>query len=170
MKITLCEVQDGDVAVFWTHMSEPAAQRIAAVTRDYHYDRALFDEHWAKVRSDSAVTVRTVLADGAVVGHAAVFGPPDEREVTYWISATHWGRGVASAALQDLVALEPVRPLHAHTAADNTGSLRVLEKCGFTLTGRGRIFAQARDAEIDELALTLTSRHRPRSEAPAPVA
>jgi hypothetical protein len=31
----------------------------------------------------------------------------------------------------------------------------VLEKCGFTITGRGRIFAQARGEEIDELALPL---------------
>ncbi|MBZ4018910.1 GNAT family N-acetyltransferase [Streptomyces purpurogeneiscleroticus] len=155
MKITLREVLDSDVAVFWAHMSEQTAQRMAAVTRKYHYDRRLFDAHWVKVCSDSAVTVRTVLADEAVAGHAAVFGPSDEREVTYWIASAYWGRGVASAALRKLIALEPARPLHAHAAADNAGSLRVLEKCGFTITGRGRIFAQARGDEIDELALTL---------------
>lgn len=38
---------------------------------------------------------------------------------------------------------------------DNAGSIRVLQKCGFALTGRGRIFAQARGEEIDEVALTL---------------
>ncbi|MEO3753358.1 GNAT family N-acetyltransferase [Streptomyces sp. B6B3] len=155
MKITLREVLDSDVALFWAHISEPTAQRMAAVTRTYHYDRELFDAHWAKVRANSAVTVRTVLADDAVAGHAAVFGPPDEREVTYWIASAYWGRGVASAALRELIALEPARPLHAHAAADNAGSLRVLEKCGFTITGRGRIFAQARGDEIDEVALTL---------------
>jgi RimJ/RimL family protein N-acetyltransferase len=155
MKITLREVQDSDVAVFWSHTSEQTAQRMAAVTRTYHYDRGLFDAHWAKVRANSAVTVRTVLADEVVAGHAAVFGPSDEREVTYWIAAAYWGRGVASAALRELIALEPARPLHAHAAADNAGSLRVLEKCGFTITGRGRIFAQARGDEIDEVALTL---------------
>src|SRR4051794_37315704 len=104
MKITLREVLDSDVAVFWTHVNEPAAQRMAAVTRRYHYDRGLFDAHWAKVRSDSTVTVRTVLADEAVAGHAAVFGPPDEREVTYWIASAYWGRGVATAALRELIA------------------------------------------------------------------
>jgi RimJ/RimL family protein N-acetyltransferase len=155
MKIALREVRESDVAVFWAHVSEQAAQRMAAVTRAYHYDRGLFDAHWAKVRSDSSVTVRTVLADEAVAGHAAVFGPPDEREVTYWIASAYWGHGVATAALRELIALEPTRPLHAHTAADNAASLRVLQKCGFTITGHGRIFAQARGHEIDELALTL---------------
>lgn len=155
MRIVLREVLDSDVAAFWAHMSEPAAQRMAAIMARHHYDRGLFDAHWTKVRSDPAITMRTVLSDGAVVGHVAVFGPPDEREVTYWIASAYWGRGVASAALRDLIALEPVRPLHAHVAADNAGSLRVLEKCGFTVTGRARIFARARGVEIDELALTL---------------
>ncbi|OEU94811.1 GNAT family N-acetyltransferase [Streptomyces oceani] len=156
MRITLREVADSDVDVFWTHMSEPAAQWMAAVTREYHYDRGRFDAHWATVRSDPAVTVRTVLVDEAVAGHAAAFGPPDEREVTYWIASAYWGRGVAGAALRGLVALERTRPLHAHVAADNAGSLRVLEKCGFTVTGRGqRIFARARGEKIEELSLTL---------------
>ncbi|RKN35161.1 GNAT family N-acetyltransferase [Streptomyces hoynatensis] len=155
MRVTLREVRDGDVAVFWAHASERAARRMAAVTGAYHDDRDLFRAHWATVRADATVTVRTVLADGAVAGHAAVFGPPGEREVTYWIASAYWGRGVAGAALRELLALEPARPLHAHAAADNAGSLRVLEKCGFTVTGRGRIFARARGEEIDEVALTL---------------
>ncbi|MFD7260382.1 hypothetical protein [Streptomyces sp. NPDC059874] len=50
------------------------------MTRGYHYDRGDFDTHWAKVRDDPAVTLRTVLRDGEVVGHVAVYGPPDERE------------------------------------------------------------------------------------------
>lgn len=155
VRIALREVLDSDVPIFWVQMSDREAQRMAAVTGKYQYDRGLFDSHWAKVRSDSAVMVRTVLADDAVAGHAAVFGPPDEREVTFWIDPAYWGRGVATAALRELIALEPARPLHAYAAADNAGSLRVLEKCGFAVTERGRIFAQARGGEIDECALTL---------------
>lgn len=47
------------------------------------------------------------------------------------------------------------RPLHARAAADNAGSVRVLEKCGFTVTGTDRGYANARGAEIDEVLLTL---------------
>ncbi|MFC9583568.1 GNAT family N-acetyltransferase [Streptomyces yangpuensis] len=153
--ISLRDVRDSDLPAFWEQLSDPAARHVAAVTRDHHYDRVLFESHWARVRSDPGVLVRTVLADDDVVGHAAVYGPPDEREVTYWIGREHWGRGIATAALAALVGLEGTRPLHAHAAADNTGSIRVLEKCGFVVTGHGRGFARARDGEIDEVHLTL---------------
>jgi RimJ/RimL family protein N-acetyltransferase len=155
VEITLRDVRDADLEVFWALMSDEQAQHMAAVTRGYHYDRAAFDAHWDTVRSDPAVIMRTVLADGEVAGHAAVFGPPDEREVTYWVDRAYWGRGVATAALAGMLGLEHTRPVHAHAAADNTGSIRVLQKCGFVITGRGRIFAQARGEEIDEVALTL---------------
>jgi RimJ/RimL family protein N-acetyltransferase len=155
VEIALRDVRDSDLPVFWAQTSDERAQYMAAVTRGYHHDRAAFDAHWAKVRSDPAVIVRTVLADGEVAGHAAVFGPPDEREVTYLVDRAYWGRGVASAALAALLGLERIRPLHAHAAADNAGSIRVLQKCGFAITGRGRIFARARGEEIDEVALTL---------------
>ncbi|HEY3958858.1 MAG TPA: GNAT family N-acetyltransferase [Streptosporangiaceae bacterium] len=155
MEITLRDVRDSDLPVFWAQSSDERAQHMAAVTRGYHYDRAAFDAHWDKVRSDPAVIVRTVLAGGEVAGHAAVYGPPGEREVTYWVDRAYWGRGVATAALAALLGLEPARPLHAHAVADNTGSIRVLQKCGFTITSRGRVFAQARGEEIDEVSLTL---------------
>ncbi|EST20995.1 hypothetical protein N566_27790 [Streptomycetaceae bacterium MP113-05] len=151
----LREVRDSDLPAFWAQLNDPAAQHMAAVTREYHYDRRAFAAHWAKVRTDPAVTVRTVVADEVVVGHAAVYGPPDEREVTYWIDSAHWGRGIATEALTLLIGLEPVRPLYAHAAADNTGSLRVLARCGFTVVGRGTASARARDEEIEEVLLTL---------------
>lgn len=153
--ISLREVRDSDLPFFWAQLTDPAAQHMAAATRNYHYDQGHFDRHWAKVRADPAVIVRTILADDEVVGHAAAYGPPDEREVTYWIDRAHWGRGIATAALTILVDLVGTRPLYAHAAADNAGSIRVLEKCGFVITGRDRSFARARDHEIDEVLLTL---------------
>lgn len=153
--ISLREVRDSDLPFFWRHVSDPEAQQVAAVTREYHYDRGRFDSHWTRVRADAEVLTRTVVADGEVVGHAAVFGPPDEREITYWMDRVHWGRGIATAALTALIDLVPTRPLHAHAAADNTGSIRVLRKCGFVITGQDRGFALARDAEIDEVVLIL---------------
>jgi hypothetical protein len=80
---------------------------MAAVTRKYHYDRGHFDQHWAKVRSDASVLLRTVLAGGVVAGHAAVFGAPSERDVTYVVGRAHWGQGIATAALAELIRIEP---------------------------------------------------------------
>ncbi|MFF8958091.1 GNAT family N-acetyltransferase [Streptomyces sp. NPDC014894] len=159
MDVSLREVRDGDLPVFYAQSIDPEAVRMAAFTAEDPSDRARFDAHWTRIRRDPSVVARTVVAeDGAVVGHAAVYGPPEEREVTYWIGREHWGRGAATAALRRLLDLIPERPLHARAAADNTGSVRVLEKCGFVTTGHERGFAPARGEEIDEVVLTLPGR------------
>jgi RimJ/RimL family protein N-acetyltransferase len=45
--------------------------------------------------------------------------------------------------------------VRARVAADNTGSIAVLEKLGFRRVGTERSFANARDAEIDEFTYRL---------------
>ncbi|QNE78095.1 GNAT family N-acetyltransferase [Streptomyces finlayi] len=155
MDVTLREVRDGDLPLFFAYMSDPEAARVAAFTSKDPTDRAAFDAHWARIRAADHILMRTVLADGAVVGNTGVYGPPDDRQVTYWIDRAHWGRGLATAALRALLGLVPERPLHARAAADNLGSVRVLRKCGFVVTGRDRGFAEARGEETDELLLTL---------------
>ncbi len=144
MPISLREVYDSDLPVFWEQQSDQVAQKVAAVTRKFHYDRGLFEAHWAKVRANPTITARTVLADDVVAGYAALFGPAGERHVTYWIGRAYWGRGVASAALPALVDLENARPLHASAAADNAASIRVLEKSGFVITGHEMLCQSAR--------------------------
>jgi RimJ/RimL family protein N-acetyltransferase len=51
--------------------------------------------------------------------------------------------------------IEVARPLYARAASDNAGSIRVLEKCGFTRAGSGRAFAHGRDEETEEVVLRL---------------
>jgi hypothetical protein len=63
--------------------------------------------------------------------------------------------------LRALIAVTPERPLHARAAADNAGSLRVLEKCGFHLTGADRDFAHGRGEEVDQQWLSRTTPPRP---------
>ena len=154
MEVALRPVHDSDLPVFFRQMNDPESLRMAAFAPKDPADRDAFDAHWARVRASSDV-VRTVLVDGDVVGSAALYGEPDEREVTYWIDRAYWGRGIATAALRALLAAVPERPLHARAAADNAGSLRVLEKCGFRVSGHDRGYANARRAEIDEVVLTL---------------
>jgi len=154
MQIVLREVHDSDLPVFFRQMNDPEALHLAAFTPKDPADRDAFDAHWKRIRASDDVQ-RTILADGDVVGSAAVYGEPGEREVTYWIDRAYWGRGIATAALRELVAQVPERPLYARAAADNAGSLRVLEKCGFRVTARASGYANARGAEIDEFVLTL---------------
>jgi RimJ/RimL family protein N-acetyltransferase len=47
------------------------------------------------------------------------------------------------------------RPLYASAARDNAASIRVLEKCGFTIRGSAKAFAGARGEEIEEVMLHL---------------
>jgi uncharacterized protein with von Willebrand factor type A (vWA) domain len=85
MDVTLREVRDADLPVFFAQMNDPEGIRMAAFTAEDPSDRALFDAHWARNRRNPENVMRTVLADdGEIAGHAAVFGPPEEREVTYW--------------------------------------------------------------------------------------
>ncbi|WLW56021.1 GNAT family N-acetyltransferase [Streptomyces sp. YU58] len=154
MQIVLREVHDSDLPVFFRQMNDPEALRMAAFTAKDPADRDAFEAHWKRIRSSDAV-IRTVLADGDVVGNAAVYGEPGEREVTYWVDRAYWGRGIATAALRALLAEVPERPLYARAAADNAGSRRVLEKCGFRLTARASGYANARGEEIDEVVLVL---------------
>ncbi|AZM52552.1 GNAT family N-acetyltransferase [Streptomyces sp. WAC 01529] len=155
MDVSLREVHDSDLPVFFRQLNDPESCHMAAFTPEDPGDRNRFDAHWAKLRASPGIDVRTVLADGDVVGNAAVYGEPGEREVTYWIDRAYWGRGLATAALRELLALIPERPLYARAAADNAGSLRVLEKCGFRESARERGYAAAREAEIDEVVLVL---------------
>ncbi|MBK3573685.1 GNAT family N-acetyltransferase [Streptomyces sp. MBT65] len=157
MEVALRPVHDSDLPVFFRQTNDPESLRMAAFTHKDPADRDAFDAHWKRIRAQADVLNRTVLVDGDVVGSAAVYGEPGEREVTYWIDRAYWGKGIATAALRDLLAEEPERPLHARVAADNAASRRVLEKCGFVVTGHDRGFANARGEEIDELLLTLTS-------------
>lgn len=154
MQIALREVHDSDLPVFYRQMNDPESLRMAAFTPKDPTDRDAFDAHWKRIRASGDV-LRTVLADGDVVGSAAVYGEPGEREVTYWIDRAYWGRGIATAALGELVAQVPERPLYARAAADNEGSLRVLHKCGFRVSARASGYANARGAEIEEFVLTL---------------
>lgn len=154
MEVVLREVHDSDLPVFFRQMNDPDSLWMAAFTPKEPADRDAFDAHWDRLRASSEV-LRTILADGDVVGSAAVYGDPGEREVTYWVDRSHWGRGIATAALRALLAEVRERPLYARAAADNAGSLRVLHKCGFRQAALARGYAQARGEEIDEVVLTL---------------
>ena len=57
-------------------------------------------------------------------------------EVTYWIDRSFWGRGFTSRALELLLHEVSVRPIRTRVASDNIGSLRVLQKVGFSPLAR----------------------------------
>lgn len=140
-------MRDADLPILFTQLQDPESVRMAGSIADDPSNRARFEAHWARNRQDPDATMRTIVGrSGEIVGHTAVFGPTGEREVTYWIGREYWGRGAASSALRELLSTVPDRPLHARAAAEDIASVRVLEKCGYLVTGheRGSRMAAAR--------------------------
>lgn len=91
--------------------------------------------HWHKIMADGDNILCTVVVDGEVAGNMVSFMMDGVREVGYWLGREFWGRGIASAALEHFLQEVKPRPLYAHAAKTNPGSIRVLEKCSFILQG-----------------------------------
>ena len=128
--VHLRDVEPDDLPIFFEHQRDPVA---VAMVVFRSRDKAEFDEHWAKILADDACLKKTIVADGQVAGNIGSFGRDGKREVGYWIDRTLWGRGIASEALAAFLHLERSRPLYAGVAPHNIASIRVLQKCGFTL-------------------------------------
>ena len=150
--VRLRSVEDGDLDAFFDHQSDAQAVEMAAFPAR---DRDQFLAHWAKLRADDALVVRTVVADGMVAGNIGSWPDDGQQLLGYWIGREHWGRGVATRALALLVDEVSVRPLYAHVAAHNVGSIRVLEKCGFRRDRAQEAAAPATDDGIEELVFVL---------------
>jgi RimJ/RimL family protein N-acetyltransferase len=142
--VSLREVREEDLPIFFEHQADHEANRMANFEAR---DRDAFMAHWAKILRDDDLLVRTVLCDGRVAGNVVSWVHDDERDVGYWIGREHWGRGIATAALEAFLAVLEERPLFAHVAEHNVGSIRVLEKCGFTNLGRVSV-ANQDDTEL----------------------
>jgi RimJ/RimL family protein N-acetyltransferase len=151
--IALRPVVESDLGPLFDQMRDPESVWMAAFTPDDPDDRTAFDAHMATVRSSSDITLRAVTCDDHLVGSIAAFVLDVRTEVTYWIDRAAWGRGIASRALELLLDLLPVRPLYARAASDNTGSLKVLQKSGFTVIGTENSFAPGRNSNIEETIL-----------------
>jgi len=150
--VKLREVREEDLPIFFEHQLDPEATRMAAFPPR---DRQEFMAHWARILADPTGPIRTVLADGAVVGNIVCWEQSGQREVGYWIGRDHWGRGIATRALAIFLEEVKARPLYAHVAAHNLGSIRVLEKCGFTVDHRERGASIRGSGEVDELVMKL---------------
>jgi RimJ/RimL family protein N-acetyltransferase len=159
-KIRLRDVEADDLPLFFEHQRDPVAVAMVAFRSR---DRAAFDQHWAKLLADETKLKKTIVvapnAFGAVlaesvVGNIGSWTSEGKREVGYWIDRAFWGRGVATEALSAFLRLEQTRPLYAGVAKHNVASIRVLQKCGFTLSRS--VEEESNDADASHVILTLT--------------
>lgn len=131
-RVRLREVREDDLPTFFEHQTDPEANRMANFgARDHD----AFMAHWAKILRDDAGVVRSVESEGLLAGNVVSWVHDGERDVGYWIGRDHWGKGIATSALMAFLGVVAERPLFAHVAMRNIGSIRVLEKCGFANLG-----------------------------------
>jgi RimJ/RimL family protein N-acetyltransferase len=141
-------VEPADVPIFFDHQDDAEAAAMAAFPRR---DREAHDAHWARILADPTVVVRAILDGDLVAGNVVGFVADGRREVGYWLGRPFWGRGLATAAVREFVELLAERPLLAHVAEHNTGSLTVLRRNGFVVVGQHRYQCD----EVVELTLRL---------------
>jgi RimJ/RimL family protein N-acetyltransferase len=151
--VTLREVEEDDLAALYEHQREPEALRMGSLrTRE----RDAFMTHWTTtILGNASVTKRTILVDGCVAGNVVSFGRDGRRLVGYWLGREFWGKGVATAALFEFLKHERERPLFAFVAKQNLGSIRVLEKCGFTIDEQHAEASRLPDDGVEEHLMRL---------------
>jgi RimJ/RimL family protein N-acetyltransferase len=133
--VSLRPVEADDLPILFAHQLDPEATRLAAFPSR---DREAFMLHWTtKVLGDPANASRAVLYDGRVAGYVCAWTDADthERMLGYWIGREFWGHGIATAAVEQFLPTESIRPINARVAKHNLGSIRVLEKSGFARVG-----------------------------------
>jgi len=151
--ILLRDVIESDLPIFFEQQLDPDATAMAAFPSR---DRDAFMAHWAKIMADESNILKTILFDGQVAGNIVCWEGSGKWEVGYWIGKEYWGKGIATKALLLFLGFVKTRPLFAHVAKHNIGSLRVLEKCGFTVIGEDK-YSNSRGEEVEEFILKLTS-------------
>jgi RimJ/RimL family protein N-acetyltransferase len=151
-RISLREVKESDLHELFAHQRDPVANQMAAFPAR---EREAFIEHWRKILADEGVIKRTILFGSDVAGSVVCFEQSGKRLIGYWLGRSFWGRGIASQAVSDFISLVPTRPLHAYVAKRNAASMRVLEKCGFKVSGESRSAATTGGEVVDEFIYSL---------------
>lgn len=150
--IQLRNVLEADLPTFFVQQYDPEANEMAAFPAR---ERDAFMAHWHKIMANNTGVMRTILFNRQVAGNIVSFMMDGEREVGYWLGREFWGRGIATAALEQFLEIEKERPLFAHVARHNIGSLRVLQKCRFKIHGEEQFEGGNGGGQVDGYALKL---------------
>lgn len=156
--IQLRDVVETDLPIFFEQQLDPEATQMAAFPSR---NREGFMAHWTKIMADESVLLKTILFNDEVAGNIVCFEQLGDREVGYWLGKEYWGKGIATQALREFLKSIETRPLYAHVAKHNIGSRRVLEKCGFIVSGEDRFFSQILGDDIEEYILVLNASKAP---------
>lgn len=157
LPVRLRPVVPADIPALYEMQRDPESNRLAAVNPRSLED---FNALWNRILTDpdtrSGTIPRAIIAGDELVGSISVFKMDGLDGVGYWIARKHWGKGIATRALALLLEEVTLRPLHARVAAPNAASIRVLERCGFTITGRRQSPGTERYHACEEVSFLLS--------------
>jgi RimJ/RimL family protein N-acetyltransferase len=154
--VRLRDVTSADLPELFRFQSDADGARMAAVIPR---DSQSFFSHWGKVLVDPSIVARAITLDAVLVGQISCFSMDGLDSVGYWIARDYWSRGIATRDLDLLLQEVRKRPLHARVARHNVASIRVLQRCGFVLTGYPRSPATERFLECEETVLVLPAEY-----------
>lgn len=103
--------------------------------------------------------VLAIVVAGRLAGVVAVEDCAGVMTLGYWLARSCWGRGIATRAVRQCLAAHfdaGGGTVAAGAFADNPASLRVQQKLGFSVTGRGEVFSMARNRMVTEIRTSLT--------------
>ena len=103
-------------------------------------------------RTEDVWVMDATKADGPELMGLIALEPMDrgQSEIGYWVAHAHWNSGIASAAVDAILAANPqdCRTVFASVFQDNPASARVLTNRGFQYLGDAENFSVARNAKV----------------------
>ncbi len=102
---------------------------------------SMWEEYYPKIGFNLPWVGYVVIQGNHVIGSCAFTGKPinNRVEVSYWTFKEHEGKGIASWACKQLIAIaketDPNIIVTAKTAPEHNASTKILERNGFTFSG-----------------------------------
>ena len=106
----LRDMTEADLDVLFEIQDDDIARHMAAFTSADGGDRDRYVARFRRLLADDKIINKVILVDDEIVGSIASFMLEGDTEVTSWIRRDRWGRGIATAALAELLRQVTVRP------------------------------------------------------------
>lgn len=153
-RFTLRPVRKSDAGLFHLYAGD---RRVATATRSIPHPLppGAAEAFVSRAMKDGDEDVWVM--DGTASGLPEVLGvislkrmDRGQSEIGYWVAPAFWNGGIASDAVQALLAANPqnCRTIFASVFQDNPGSARVLTNAGFEYIGDAESFSVARGARV----------------------
>lgn len=154
-RFVLRPLKQSDIGLITHYASD---KRVASMTTSIPHPlppgtaEALIDRAHASDREEDLWAMDATAAEGPELMGLISLERMDrnQSEIGYWVAPPFWNTGLASDAVEALVAANPLRnkTIFASVFQDNPASARVLTHCGFEYIGDAESFSVARNATV----------------------